>query len=96
MKGRKDPPRTKAAALSYDAGKDAAPRLTAKGQGIVAENIIALAKKHAIPIHQDPTLIELLSRLDLDSQIPEELYHAVAEILAFVYRMNEEHSRRGF
>ena len=95
MTRREDPPRTKAAALAYDAGKDAAPRLTAKGQGIVAENIIALAKKHAIPIHQDPALIELLSRLDLDSQIPQELYHAVAEILAFIYRMNDRHSGGG-
>ncbi|MDD5476387.1 MAG: EscU/YscU/HrcU family type III secretion system export apparatus switch protein [Syntrophales bacterium] len=80
-----------AAAISYEAGKDNAPRLAARGRGFVAERIIELARKHNIPIKQDPSLVEILSRLDIDSEIPPELYRAVAEILAFIYRMNEKH-----
>ncbi len=77
-----------AAALKYDAKKDAAPRVTAKGRGIIAEKIITLAKKHGIPLKSDPALAQLLSKLDIDEQIPVELYRAVAEILAFVYSVN--------
>jgi flagellar biosynthesis protein len=78
-----------AAALQYDAKKDSAPRVTAKGRGNIAEKIIELAKKHDIPIKSDPALVQLLSKVDIDQQIPLELYKAVAEILAFVYSMNE-------
>lgn len=91
MTSRKEPPIPTAAALSYDAERDGAPRLTAKGRGIVAENIIALALRHRVPLRKDPALVELLSRLDIDEEIPPELYRAVAEILAFIYRMNEKH-----
>jgi flagellar biosynthesis protein len=79
-----------AAALKYDAGKDRAPHLAAKGRGAVAEKIIELALKHDIPIRNDPALVQMLSKLDIDETIPQELYQAVAEILAFIYRMNEE------
>jgi len=79
-----------AAVLKYDAGKDPAPHLAAKGRGIVAEKIIELALKHDIPIRKDPALVQMLSRLDIDETIPHELYQAVAEVLAFVYRMNEK------
>ena len=82
--------RKTAAAIKYHAAKDMAPRLTAKGQGAIAERIIALAREHHIPIKSDPTLINMLSRLDIDEHIPTELYKAVAEILAFVYRVNQE------
>lgn len=78
-----------AAALAYDPAKDAAPRLAAKGRGLTADRIIALAKEHGIPLKEDPQLVQLLSRLDVDELIPPELYRAVAEILAFVYRLNE-------
>jgi flagellar biosynthesis protein len=78
------------AALKYDAGKDRAPHLAAKGRGMVAEKIIELAIKHNIPVRNDPALVQMLSKLDIDEAIPHELYQAVAEILAFVYRMNEE------
>jgi len=77
-----------AAALKYDGRKDAAPHLTAKGRGAIAEKIIDLAKKHDIPIKSDPALVQILSKIDIDEQIPVELYKAVAEILAFVYSMN--------
>jgi flagellar biosynthesis protein len=82
-----------AAALRYDTKKDGAPRVTAKGRGVIAEKIIELAKKNGIPIKSDPALVHLLSKVDIDEQIPLELYRAVAEILAFVYSMNER--RRG-
>ncbi len=79
-----------AAALRYDPGKDRAPRLTAKGSGTIAEKIIELAVKHGIPVRNDPALVQILSKLDIDEAIPAELYQAVAEVLAFVYRMNED------
>ncbi len=78
----------KAVSLKYDPGKDQAPKVTAKGQGIIAEKIIALAKEHGIPIREEPDLVEVLSKLDLDQEVPPEAYILVAEILAFVYRMN--------
>lgn len=84
--------RTVAAAIQYDPEKDAAPRVTAKGKGYVADKIIELAKKHGIPIKNDPGLVEILSRLDIDEQIPVEVYRAVAEILAFVYSLNSNRS----
>ena len=80
-----------AAALKYDTRKDAAPKVIAKGQGIIAEKIIELAKKNNIPIKSDPGLVQILSRLDIDEQIPVELYKAVAEILAFVYSANDRY-----
>lgn len=79
-----------AAALKYDSKKDAAPHVTAKGRGAIAEKIIDLAKKHDIPIKSDPALAQILSKLDMDEQIPVELYKAVAEILAFVYSVNTQ------
>lgn len=82
--------RTIAAALEYDARKDSVPRVTAKGKGSVAERIIKLARQHNVPIKKDPGLVQILSHLDIDDRIPPELYRAVAEILAFVYSLNEK------
>lgn len=79
-----------AAALKYDASKDAAPKVTARGRGLVAEKIIELARKHDVPIKSDPALVQILSKLELDEQIPVEIYKAVAEILAFVYTVNDK------
>ena len=78
----------KATALRYDANTDTAPRVTAKGYGILAEKIIELARKEGIPIREDPDLIEALIQLDFHEEIPPVLYKSVAEILAFVYRLN--------
>lgn len=78
----------KAAALRYDRAKDGAPRVVAKGRGHVAESIIAVAREHGVPLHEDPNLAETLNALDLETDIPPELYRAVAEILAFIYRLN--------
>jgi flagellar biosynthesis protein len=80
--------RDKAVALRYKRGKDQAPKLTAKGQGKLAEKIMAIARIHNIPIREDKALLDALYRLDINKEIPEELYQVVAEILAFVYRMN--------
>lgn len=81
---------TSAAALRYRPPGDTAPKLTAKGRGEIAERILELAREHKIPIHEDPDLIAVLSQLDLDKEIPVELYKPIAEILSFVYRVNEK------
>lgn len=81
----------RAAAIRYEAAKDDAPRLTAKGSGHVAQRIIELARRNDIPVREDRALVQILSRLDIDQQIPPELYRAVAEILAFVYSANEQY-----
>ena len=78
-----------AAVLKYDAKKDRAPQLAAKGRGMIAEKIIEIALRHGIPIRKDPALVQVLSKLEIDETIPQELYQVVAEVLAFVYRMNE-------
>jgi flagellar biosynthesis protein len=85
-----------AAALKYDPQKDAAPVVTAKGRGTIAEKIISLARKNGIPIKEDPSLVQILSKLEVDEQIPPVLYKAVAEILAFVYSLNEKRREEKF
>jgi flagellar biosynthesis protein len=87
----KENEQTIAAALKYDREKDLAPKLIAKGKGSVAEKIIELARKNNIPLKSDPGLVQVLSKLDIDEQIPVELYRAVAEILAFVYSANNRY-----
>ena len=84
----------KAVALKYERGKDPAPKVTAKGRGAVAERILALAKENNIPIRQDKTLLDALYKLDINEEIPEELYRVIAEVLAFVYRMNRSKTAR--
>lgn len=79
-----------AAAIKYDSEKSSAPAVTASGKGAIAEKIIALAQENGIPIKDDPALVQILSKLKVGSEIPVELYRAVAEILAFVYSLNEE------
>ena len=87
----------KAVALRYDAGRENAPRVVAKGERMVAERIIELAREHHVHVHEDPDLVSVLSAIDLQAEIPESLYRAVAEVLAFVYRLNKmaEGSRSG-
>jgi len=80
-----------AAALRYKAKEDDAPKMVAKGKGRIAEKIIALAQEHNIPIREDPDLVQALMKLELNQYIPEELYKVVAEILAFIYRMNNKY-----
>ncbi|MEE8300355.1 MAG: EscU/YscU/HrcU family type III secretion system export apparatus switch protein [Desulfatiglandales bacterium] len=78
----------RATALKYQPKSDNAPKVIAKGKGKVAEKIIEIAKEHNIYIHNDPDLIEVLYQLDLNEDIPSELYVVVAELLAFVYSLN--------
>ncbi len=80
--------RKKAAAIRYDTEQDKVPKLVAKGQGIVAEKIIAKAKEYDVHITEDADLVEALSTLDLFDEIPEELYKVVAFLLAELYKIN--------
>ena len=77
----------KAVALGYDIDKDNAPRVVAKGKGESAENIIKIAQLHNLPIQQDEDLVELLSKVELDREVPEKLYLAVAEVFSFIYKI---------
>jgi len=80
--------RFQAAALQYDQARHEAPVLVAKGSGAVAERILELAQKHGIPLQRDPELLQILMKLEINQEIPENIFHAVAEILAMVYRAN--------
>ena len=80
----------KAAALSYKKS-DNAPKLVAKGAGEIAERIIQIAKEEGIEIVEDRALVEVLSKLELESEIPPELYEAVAKILAYIYRKKKSY-----
>jgi flagellar biosynthesis protein len=88
MKPRSPQTRRAAVALQYNAATDSAPKITATGHGVVAEKIIALAREHGVPLRQDPDLVQVLSQLDLRQEIPPSLYQVVAELLAFIYRLN--------
>ena len=77
----------KAAALRYDTEKESAPRVIAKGEGKTAENIIKIAELNNLPIKKDEDLIELLSKVELDKEVPAALYKAVAEVFSFIYKV---------
>lgn len=78
--------RQEAVALAYSAA-DKAPRVVAKGRGLIAEQIIARAREHGVFVHESPEMVALLMQVDLDARIPPQLYVAVAELLAWIYRM---------
>lgn len=75
-----------AVALAYRQ-TDAAPRVVAKGRGLIAEEIIARAREHGVYVHESPEMVSLLMQIDLDQRIPAQLYVAVAELLAWLYRL---------
>ncbi len=77
-----------AVALRYDKSSASIPKVVAAGRGELAEQIIAAAREAGIDIVEDPDLMEVLARIPLNDEIPEELFQAIAEILAFVYRIN--------
>jgi flagellar biosynthesis protein len=79
----------KAVALKYEPGVNKAPIVVAKGRGHLAEQILEKAAEHDVPVQQDKSLVEVLSKLDVDQSIPPELYTLVAEILSFVYRSDQ-------
>jgi flagellar biosynthesis protein len=78
--------RDEAVALTYSSG-DAAPRVVAKGRGLIAQEIIERAREAGVFVHESPELVALLMQVDLDERIPPELYVAVAELLAWLYRL---------
>ncbi|HIJ22500.1 MAG: flagellar protein FhlB [Gammaproteobacteria bacterium] len=75
-----------AVALRYEG--DGAPRVTATGKGLIAEQIIEIAKEHDVPLYEEPELVQLLSAVELNNEIPETLYIAVAEVIAFAYQLS--------
>lgn len=77
----------KAVALRYDTTKENAPKIVAKGKGESAESIIKIAQLHNLPIQKDEDLVELLSKVEIDHEIPEKLYIAVAEVFKFLYNI---------
>jgi len=87
--------RMKAVALRYSPEKDRAPRVTAKGSGLVAQKIIELGQKYGIPVQEDPALVQILSQLDFYQEIPPSIYLVVAEILAFIYSVNHKYCAAG-
>jgi flagellar biosynthesis protein len=87
--------RMQATALAYEAGnRDATPRVVAKGYGMVAEMIVQRAKEAGLYVHESPEMVSLLMQVDLDAHIPPALYHAVAELLSWVYRLENEEPLR--
>lgn len=80
--------RKQAIALSYEQLMES-PRVVAKGGGLVAERMLALAQANGVPIHEDPALLSLLSALKIEEQIPEDLYQVIAELFVFLYQMEQ-------
>ena len=91
MSRRKNKNLKSAVALKYRTDQDPAPKVTAKGEGLVAERIIALAKENQVPIKEDPDLVQILSQVDINREVPFSVYKVVAELLAFVYKMNQKY-----
>lgn len=89
MNQRKHPLK-QAVALRYQPDQMLAPTLIAKGKGYVAEQILQKALEHGVPVQEDASLVEVLGQLELDKQIPAELYQLVAEILSMVYRADKQ------
>jgi flagellar biosynthesis protein len=88
------PERRRATALRYEKG-ERAPRVTATGAGLVAERILAAAREAGIPVRHDPALAEALGKLELGTDVPPELWTAVAETLAWAYRLDAQAGGRG-
>jgi flagellar biosynthesis protein len=80
----------KAVALRYDQNKENAPKVIAKGKGESAESILKIAQLHNLPIRQDEDLVEMLSKVEIDHEIPENLYIAVAEVFKFIYSLTHK------
>lgn len=83
----------KAVALGYNPEKDEAPRILASGKGKIAEEIISIAKKNGIPIQDDPILTAALMDIDINKTIPPDLYRVVAEVLSYIYRIQQKSNK---
>ncbi|WP_416150966.1 EscU/YscU/HrcU family type III secretion system export apparatus switch protein [Salipaludibacillus sp. HK11] len=90
----REPNRKRAVALGYDGKIDSAPTIKAKGKGYVADEIIRRAKENQIPIQEDSSLVEILSQLEMSERIPENLYEVVAEVFAFIYKVDREQVKK--
>lgn len=90
----KKAPRKTAVALRYDVDRDKAPLVLASGRGPVADEILRIAEDNKIPLYEDPELAKLLTKLELDAEIPPELYTLVAEVLFFVYKLDRMAEKR--
>jgi len=92
MSARQDPPAAprRVVALRYDPAVRAAPEVVAKGKGEAAERILALARDHGVPVREDADLLQLLAACEVGDEIPLELYTVVAELLAYLYKLNGE------
>lgn len=80
----------RAVALGYNKKNDNAPKVLASGAGEIANNILRLAREHDIPIKEDPDLVEILSKVEVNQEIPQNLYKAVAEIFSFLYKVTNK------
>jgi len=85
MPNKSSPP-NKAVALKYEL--EGAPKVIAKGDGQIADKIIEIAEEHGVVLYQDSDLVKLLSKIEVDSEIPSNLYQAVAVVLSFVFQLN--------
>ncbi|MBL0388879.1 EscU/YscU/HrcU family type III secretion system export apparatus switch protein [Tumebacillus sp. ITR2] len=86
---KKPTPPKKAVALQYNHDRDTAPRIVASGRGAVADHILSLAQDSGVPMHEDRALVETLLAFEIGKEIPAELYQVVAEVLAFVQRLDK-------
>ncbi|TLS75303.1 flagellar biosynthesis protein FlhB [Mariprofundus erugo] len=86
------PAQQQAIALSWDPYLDEAPVMTAKGSGLLADEIIRLAREHHIPIREDRDLLQIFSQLDVGATIPAAAHTAIAEILAYIYWSNQQYA----
>jgi flagellar biosynthesis protein len=89
-----DNPTKKAVAIHYDQTRDSAPRIVASGRGAIAEQILAVASENDVPLHEDRALVETLLAFEIGKEIPPELYQVVAEVLAFVQRIDKRERDR--
>lgn len=80
----------KAVALRYNTAKENAPKVVAKGQGNIAERIIKIAEENELPIKKNEDLVELLTKIEIDKEIPTNLYKAVAEVFSFIYNITNK------
>jgi flagellar biosynthesis protein len=92
MTERKSP--NKAVAILYNENDSAAPKVVASGKGVIAEKIINTARDAGIHIQEDANLVELLSKVQVGEEIPTDLYQTVAEVLAFVYKIDEKFKQK--
>jgi flagellar biosynthesis protein len=83
----KEPKHNSAVAIKYDMQEGGVPTVVAKGNGEIADKIIELARENEVHIHENPELLEVLIRLEIGDEIPEALYRAIAEVIAFTYEL---------